>query len=210
MAYCQMKPACNCPKTVYAYTKADTVFSLTNGKRIALCGYRDTETIKGKLLFSEFVLSPCGQSHIIKFWGAVETCTLRVVKDTLFVEKLVSLPVGKNMSEQYTVWTVEPIYFVGNRVVHTFKISSHLPTYNPGQIRSVLQAYNHTLNRNTETVTQLAYRLLISAISGSKKAHLYLTTFRQKFTKLDGDYLEEYDEAMRMLKLWNTQHGKGS
>src|SRR5258708_5081848 len=83
---------CNCSKNIYNYTRADTAFHLSNGKTIVLCGDKGTKYENGKVYYSEFVLSVCGDDSIInKFWGAVQVCQVRVVKDTLIVETMVNL-----------------------------------------------------------------------------------------------------------------------
>src|SRR5690348_2710997 len=104
---------CNCPANKFGYPtakKADTVFHLSNGKSIALCGSRDTLPTN-RVFFREFMLSVCGDKNVIKFWDAVLTCQVKVKKDTLIVETVDSLPTGKNMRYKWTVWTIERIYF---------------------------------------------------------------------------------------------------
>ena len=114
---------CNCPGNEFGYPKAkkaDTVFHLSNGKSIALCGFKDTEVAPGRTFYSEFVLAACGEDHVIKFWGAVLDCQLRVHKDTLIVETLDSLPTGENMRYKWTVWAIERIYFKDGKAVNDF------------------------------------------------------------------------------------------
>src|SRR5690606_31146401 len=85
---------CDCPKTMYAGTKADTIFHLSNGKTIVLCGWKNPNS--NPITFSEFILSVCGQDTIIDFWGAVLTCRLKVNADTLFVEQIEKFPDRKS------------------------------------------------------------------------------------------------------------------
>jgi hypothetical protein len=197
------KAVCKCPITIYAGTKADTTFHLSNNVSIALCGYRETEAIKGKALFSEFVLSVCGSNKIIKFWGAVELCNVKVVKDTLFVETLIDLPTGKKMSYEKTIWTIERIYFVKGKTKTASTINPRMPKYNSDQIPYVLKLYDHTKDQNSEKTGELIDKLFIATISGSNKAKDLLVNFHKKFTKLDGVYFEQYDDAIRMLSLWD-------
>ncbi|NVO31143.1 hypothetical protein [Hymenobacter lapidiphilus] len=86
--------SCDCPKTQFAGTKADTTFHLSNGKTIVLCGYKNPDSKTTN--FSEFILAVCGQDTIIDFWGAVLTCRLKANKDTLLVDQLQNLQTGKN------------------------------------------------------------------------------------------------------------------
>ena len=67
---------CKCPKTFWVKpgAKPAKIFHFSNASSIGLFGYEDTELIKGKNLYSEFILTECGAKRIIKFWGAVLTC----------------------------------------------------------------------------------------------------------------------------------------
>lgn len=204
----KLHPNCSCPKTIYAETHPDTVFYLTNGKSIALCGNRDIETVKGKTLYSEFVLSPCGSDKIIKFWGALKLCQITVVKDTLIVQELINLPVGKNMSYLETIWTVEHIYYDRGIPVTDLCINPQFPKYNESQKNKVLILYKHSPDVNNDNTIEIADKLFISTISGSQQARNYLINFRNKFKTLDGVYLEGYDDLIRMLKLWDSKNRK--
>jgi hypothetical protein len=200
-------PACKCPTSMYSGTKADTIFHLSGNASIVLCGGKDTGIIKGKVLYSEFVLSVCGSDKIIKFWGALQLCNLKVRKDRLIVETMVYLPVGKSMAYQETVWTIEHIGVVKNKVVRDSVINPQLPKYIKSQVNGVLNLYKSTPNLNNDKTIELADRLFVSAISNDKKARYYLLNFKNKFTNLDGVYAEEYDTIISMLKLWDdTKH----
>ncbi len=100
---------CDCPKTEYAGTKADTTYHLSNGKTIVLCGYKNPDS--KPTTFSEFILSVCGQDIIIDFWGATSTCRMTVNKDTLLVDELQNLQTGRDFKYRETVWTTDKIYF---------------------------------------------------------------------------------------------------
>lgn len=197
------KSDCRCPVSNYSGIKPETTFRLSNNTSIALCGNKETGIIKGKTLYSEFVLSVCGSDKIIKFWDAVTVCDVKPKKDTLLVETLVSLPVGKSMEDEETVWTIERIYLAKGKIKRDSVINPGLPKYDQSQIATVINSYHHTLNSNNDTTVDLADKLFISAISGSKTAKNYLLNFTKKFTTLGGVYLEEYDKIIRMLKLWD-------
>ncbi|MFB9843000.1 hypothetical protein [Mucilaginibacter ginsenosidivorans] len=72
---------CNCPNDFgfSSSRKVDTIFHLSNGRSIALCGYRDTQVAEGRTFYSEFVLAACGEKNAIKFWDATLECQLRVM-----------------------------------------------------------------------------------------------------------------------------------
>ncbi|MFI5163191.1 MAG: hypothetical protein ACHQHN_18070 [Sphingobacteriales bacterium] len=205
---------CNCPANEFGYPtakKADTVFHLSNGRSIALCGYKDT--IKGRAFYSEFVLAACGEGHVIKFWGAVLNCKLHVHKDTLIIETVDSLPTGKNMQYKWTVWAIEQVYFKNGKAVKDFRINRQILKYDAQEIQSALKLYeqgikkdadSHDLNRVNDVNMETADKLFMSAISGSQQARSYLMTFRKHFGGLSGAYLEWWVDDMRKLKLWDT------
>jgi hypothetical protein len=197
-------PVCKCPKTfwVAAGAKPAKIFHFSNNRSIGLYGGADTEIIKGKTLYSEFVLAACGAKKIIKFWGAMLTCDVKMANDTLYVNTLYPFPIGKAMKPHYIPWTIELIYFTGSEATRDSLINPNIPKYTPAQIARVFSQYQHTPNANNDTTIDLAEKLFISTLSGSKKAKYYLLNFHKKFTTLDGVYQEEYDTIMRMLKLW--------
>jgi hypothetical protein len=189
---------------VYASTQADTVFNLSGNVSIALCGSKDTGIIKGKVLYSEFILSVCGSNKIIKFWDAVTLCNVKTAKDNLLVETIVNLPVGKSMRYEETIWTIERIHVIKGKTVRDSIINPKIQKYTQLQISNVLDLYNLSSNENNDHTIELADKLFICIISGSEKARVLLTNFRNKFTNLDGIYLEEYDSILRMLKQWEV------
>jgi len=207
---------CNCPPNEFGYPnakKADTVFHLSNGKSIALCGSKDTEIAKGRTFYSEFVLAACGEKHVVKFWGAVLDCQLHVYKDTLIVETLDSLPTGKKIQYRWTVWTVERIFFKNGEVTKDFRVNRQIPKYNEQEIQMALKQYEQAVkvdaasnhpNRVNNVNMEIADKLFISATSGSEKARSYLKQFKNHFGGLSGEYLEWWVDDMRKLKLWDT------
>lgn len=203
-------PTCNCPPNMSSpiAKKADTVFHLSNGRSIALCGGKDT--LEGKAFYSEFVIAACGQNHIIKFWDAVQLCQLRVIKDTLFVEEMEELPIGKDMQDTWSVWTIERIYFKNGKAIKDFNVNRNIRGYNKQEIQAALNQYEQAdkSSRNVNVVNnvnmEIADKLFISAMSGSGKARTYLKTFDKHFGGLSGESLEWYDDLMRKLKEWDT------
>jgi hypothetical protein len=200
------KPLCKCAASQYTDTKPDTIFNLSNNVSIALCGYRETEEVRGKILFSEFVLSVCGSKKIIDFWGAVKLCNVRALKDTLFVETLTELPIGKNMTYKKAIWTVERFYFIKSKLKRDLMVNPAISKYTSDQISIVLKLYDQTKNQNSDKTAELIDKLLISTISGSAKARNLLINFRKKFTLLDGHIFEQYDDAISMLYSWDKKN----
>jgi hypothetical protein len=197
-------PVCRCPETMFvqAGTKPTKIFHFSNNRSIALYGGTQTEIVKGKTFYQEFILTVCGAKKIIKFWEAVLICDVKMANDTLYVNTLYDFPIGKAMKPRYIPWTIERVYFTGNKTTRDSMINPHIPKYTPAQIAWVLNQYQHTPNANNDATIDLADKLFICTLSGSKKAEYYLVNFHKKFTTLDGIYQEEYDTIIRMLKLW--------
>ena len=197
------KVACDCPKTQYAGTKADTSFHLSNGKTIVLCGYKNPDS--NPTTFSEFILAVCGQDTIIDFWGAVVTCRLKVNKDTLLVDQLQNLPTGSNFKYLETVWTTEKIYFKGQQVVRKLVVNRQIRKYNQDEIQSVYKSYENEKAGIDDRKMTIANKLFMATISGDKKARQYFHDFKNKFGPLDGAYKEEYNDLIAMLELWDRK-----
>ncbi len=195
--------SCDCPKTQYAGTKADTTFHLSNGKTIVLCGYKNPDS--KPTTFSEFILSVCGQDTIIDFWGAVLTCRLKVNKDTLLVDQLQNLPTGKNFKYQETIWTTENIYFSGQKLVRKLVVNRRIRKYSQDEIQSVLKTYEKAKTGLDDSKMEIANKLFIATISGDKKARQYFNEFKSKFGTLDGAFAEEYSDLTAMMELWDRK-----
>ena len=197
------KTSCDCPKTQFAGTKADTTFHLSNGKTIVLCGYKNPDS--KPTTFSEFILSVCGQDSIIDFWGAVLTCRLKVNKDTLLIDQLQNLPTGNNFKFQETVWTTEKLHFSGQKIVRELVVNRQIRKYNQDEIQSVLKSYETAKLGLDDSKMELANKLFIATISGDKKARKYFKEFNNKFGILDGAFKEEYSDLTAMLELWDRK-----
>ncbi|MFM1998493.1 MAG: hypothetical protein RL204_440 [Bacteroidota bacterium] len=195
------KSSCDCPKTQYAGTKADTTFQLSNGKTIVLCGYKNPDSKPST--FSEFILSVCGQDTIIDFWGAELSCQLKVSKDTLLVDQLYNLPTGKDFKFQESTWTTEKIYFSGQKVVRKLVINRQIRKYNHDEIQTVLKTYETAKSGLDDSKMEIANKLFVAIISGDKKARQYFKEFESKFGTLDGAFAEEYSDLTAMLELWD-------
>lgn len=191
---------CDCPKTMYAGTKADTIFHLSNGKTIVLCGWKNPNS--NPITFSEFILSVCGQDTIIDFWGAVLTCRLKVNADTLFVEQIEKFPTGENFQRQETVWTREKIYFIGQKISRKVFVNKQIKKYNQDKIKLVLKEYETTPLGLDDNKMEIANKLFIATLSGDKTAKQYFKEFKNKFGVLDGAFAEEYKDLAAMLGLW--------
>lgn len=198
-----VKVKCDCPKTQYSGTKPDTTFYLSNGKTIVLCGYKNPNS--KPTTFSEFILAVCGQDTIIDFWGAVLTCRLKVIKDTLLVEQMQNLPTGKNFKIQNTIWKIDKIYFNKQKIIRKLVVNRQISKYNQDEINTVLKEYETALPGLNESKMKIANKLFIATISGNVTARQYFKEFKTKFGVLDGAFSEEYSDLTEMLKLWDKK-----
>ncbi len=192
---------CNCPKTKFADTKAKKTFSFSNGKTIALCGHKTTKTKQE--LYSEFVLSVCGQDSILGFWGATNDYSLKMKSDTLMIEKLRKLPVGKGFAFTTVVWSIEKIYFRNQKAVKRLSVNRQILKYSKEQIAAVLKEFETAKQGLDDNKRIIANKLFIAAISGDKTARAYFGEFKTKFGAIDGALSEEYIELCNMLKQWD-------
>jgi hypothetical protein len=194
---------CNCPKNDYTGSMPDTTFKLSNGKKIVLCGYKNPDSKQTN--YSEFVLAVCGQTKIINFWDATETCYLKTKKDTLFVENLVNLPTGKNRIYKETVWATDKIFFKGPTAIKIYTVNKQISKYTRQDIAKTLKEYETSSGELGDKKMELANRLFVATISGDKKARKYFREFRTRFGKLDGAFSEEYRDLTAMLGQWDKQ-----
>ncbi len=193
--------SCSCPKNNYTGTEADTIFYLTNGKKISLCGYKNPGS--KPVNYSEFVLAVCGEDKVIDFWDGTQTCYLRTKKDTLLIDNLVNLPTGKNRIYELTIWAREKIFFKGPVITKVYAVNRNIPKYDQKDIAQTIQEFETAKAGLSEEKMELANRLFIAAISGNLKAREYFKEFSTKFGNLDGAFSEEYSDLTAMLNLWD-------
>ncbi len=193
---------CHCPKNRYTDTKADTVFRLTNGKKIALCGYSHKNTNPPS--YSEFVLSVCSQDTMLGFWGAMYSYPIEVDKDTLLIKQIDYLPVGKNFKRENINWSTEKLSFIGDKVGRSRRVNRSFPHYDSLQIQQVLKHYSQAHKTSEKGYDQLMGELFVAAISGSKKARQELFTMKDLDIGAAGG--EYQDRLIEMLYFWEAQH----
>jgi len=194
---------CDCPDSKYHEkgSVADTVFSLSKNKIIALCGYRNENGD-----FSEFTLSICNSNKVIDFWGAVKNCRIESKNDTLYVSDIKFLPVSESFKYDSIAWNIEKIYFDKDIINRKNVVNTEFPKYTSSQITEVLSEYEKTDSTVDEQKMRLANKLFIATVSGSNKAREYFEQFPLKMKVLDGAYAEEYHELAAMLKQWDSQN----
>ncbi|ESU19958.1 hypothetical protein FCR2A7T_13670 [Flavobacterium cauense R2A-7] len=204
MGFSQSKAECFCPKSeVTSFQKSDTIFSFSNNRQIALCGYK--EIIDDKSYYSEFVISECGSDKIIEFWGATATCLTRFSNDKLNIETLLPLPLGNDYEYRDFVWSTETFYYSGAKLQRIFQINKGIKKYTQNQIQQVLKAFEKADAKLNDETMVLCNKLFVAAISNSEKARKYFLDFETKFGTLDGAFAEEYKDLKAKLALWNKR-----
>lgn len=202
--YIPVEYDCKCPENKFTSVKADTVFTLTNNRQIALCGYRNNDNT-----FSEFILSDCDEKTVINFWDALTVCDVRTDNDTLMVKKIIQLPVGKQKAFEPIVWTIEKLYFDEGEIKRSLIINPEFPKYTTQETDLIIKEYETQKLEKNENSIKLAYYLFTAAISGSETAKQYFYEFPQKVKLPDGAYSEEYNDLKnRMQEFENLKSAK--
>lgn len=192
---------CHCPKNPMSGTKVDTVFQLSNGKNIALCGFRDKD--EHPPIFSEFVLSPCGQDTIIGGGGALMPCQISIRKDTLLVQRMKYLATGSHFTLEQNIWETDQIYFNGDKAQHQIVLNPNLRKYNQEEIKKVLDNYQKYGLKVKHDRVPIIDELFMATLSGSTQAHNYFKAIgKDPDNGLDGVLGEQYSMLNRMLKEW--------
>lgn len=203
ISFAQKTAKCKCPKTEFVSNKTGTVFQFTDGNRIIACGGVDADN--DPPTYSEFILAQCGKKNIIDFWNANKICEIELKNDTLYVQQVESLPVGKGYSMEYAVWSVEKIYFYADQIMRKIKPNKSLRKYKPTEIKAVNKLYEVAKTGEVnEKKMELANKLFIAAISGSQKSREYLLDFKEKFKVEESDYIDQYNEIIAKLEFWDN------
>lgn len=182
--------------------KADSVYTFSNGKSLAICGYREGNPN----VFSEFYLNRCDLDSSLGFWDALRDCKITLENDTLFIREFKLMANGGNREILANIYTIEKIYFKQGQLKRTLIINPELKMYNQENIDLVIKKYENTKGEMSEDKIDLAYELFYATISGSKKASEYFKQFDKKFFIQSGAYLEEWQDIQEMLLLWNKHN----
>lgn len=192
---------CNCPENQYTDSERDTLFSLSDGERIALCGYQLPDA--KPRLYSEFILTRCATDEIIDFWDATRTCRLEVDNDSLKVYELAYFAIGDSLKLREATWTTERLFYQDNELIRKLNVNRDLGSYTLNEIQQVLNEYETSDSELTEAKMELLNRLFMASISGSDEARRYFEEFRDKFNVPDGANSQEYRNLEEMLTLWD-------
>lgn len=180
-------------------------FTFSNKKNVAVCG--DMEVQKGDTIYSEGFLSFCDENKIIEEWGALDPCKIRKINDTIFVETLCWLPIGKNYKTVSVPFYSRKYFFYKDSVYSTNYIINYRK-YSKKQILQILQQYKKITKGNSDYTITVANRLFWSCVSGSKKAEELLLSLPIKFKDFDGAYAEDFDDIVGNYKLWKKTNNR--
>lgn len=199
---------CECAKSKFVFnTIPGTVFTFSDSKRIAVCGFKDIHILESQAEYSEFVVSECGIDTITGFWGASENVVIFLNNDTLYLKSQEKLAIGKKFDLIQASWAIEYMYYY-NGILQRKKTINPALAYTPEQVKATLKQYNktkwisHAESKDAvknERMMQLANQLMIAALSGSSIAEQYFYQFGKKFQPMGG-YAEWYSDMTDILE----------
>jgi hypothetical protein len=205
MSYGQKDKSCRCPKNQFVSEKYGTIFQLSNGLRLLVCGAVDEETTPPT--YSEFIVAECGKKSIIDYWNEKKTSEIKFENDTLYVKQMIDLPVGRNFIPQQVNWGMDKIYYTADQVMMKSSINKKIKKYSPAQIDAVNKLYDQAkIGGINNKKMEIAYKLFIATISGNETARKNLTDFKTKFKIEDeSEFADEYNELILKLESWDAK-----
>jgi hypothetical protein len=123
-------------------------------------------------------------------------------KDTLVINELKNLPVGKGLAFKEVVWLTKKIYYKNSHPYTKTIKNNSIPLYNKKLIAKVLNDYKTADGELNDQKMEMAYRLFIASISGNATATTYFHDFSKKYS-LDGAFAEDYEDLKVMLEFWD-------
>ena len=202
----QTSSSCNCPtgQDLAHQGAPDKVFYLSDGKQIGLCG--DFEKVDQDTVYSEVILYHCGNEGFFRGWDGIKTCKINQDKDTIVVQQLVALPIGKNMEIVSTSFRIQKYYYRGSKFLVRSVYRTDLTKYTSSQIGEVLDQYSKLTPGDYNAILLVKRRLFWAYISGSAEAGSYLNTFDQKFGPFIQAKSDEFDEVHGLYWFWKMDH----
>ncbi|RYE23853.1 MAG: hypothetical protein EOP51_09265 [Sphingobacteriales bacterium] len=198
------KATCACPANEFGVTQDQwqSSYRFSNGKELSIFGDKNNNYL------SEFILVDCLAGKTIEFWGAVETCTVKKMGDTLLITELTFLPNGVNNKYEPTDWLMHYYYYSNNTLQRSVAINRNIKRYTPQEIKTILEDFDSRSGKYTVDVEPLMDKLWLATISGDKTARNYFENFEKKFDWLDGAYSEQYHDLKAKLELWDNNQIK--
>jgi hypothetical protein len=200
----QVSKKCECLKTPFETGKESEVFEFSKGKKIMLCGSINSEN--GNTNYFEFVLFVCGKKTVIDFWDANKVCEVTKIQDTLFVNQMVDLPIGKNFDMEQTTWRVDKLFFVADQLSIKGTVNRDISTYNEKQIAALIKNFQSTKPVSVSTddkKIELASKLFMGAVSGDATCRKYFTAFKNDYKIIGTPAEDAYNELVAKLETWD-------
>ncbi len=192
------KTNCECIVHDAKKVKADSIYTFSNGKSIAICGYREGNPN----IFSEFYLNRCDMDSSLGFWDALRDCKVTLENDTLIIREFKLIANSPNQDLIVNVWTIEKFYFEGNKLKMKTLINPDIKLYTKTETNKILERYELAKGELDEDKMLLANQLFVAMISGSNDAFKYFKNFEKKFSLADGYFKEELDDLENMYLVW--------
>ncbi len=180
------------------------VFNIGGKDRLVVNGWCEVD--KNDTVYSEFVLFECGSERNLGEWSALDPSRIRQLRDTLIVEDLDWLPVGKDFKYEYVTLFVNKYYCgkEGAKVIKT--LSNSYRKYTRAQIEHVYKEYSMLTKGNFERNIEVADMLLWAYVSGDAKAEEYFRTIESKFGPFDGAIAESWHDALAIFERYKAMN----
>jgi hypothetical protein len=117
--------------------KPDSIYTFSNGKSLAICGYREGNPN----VFSEFYLNRRDLDSSIGFWDALRDCKVTLEDDTLIIREFKLIANSTNQDLIVNVWIVEKFYFEGNKLKMKTLINPDIKLYTKTETNKILERY---------------------------------------------------------------------
>ena len=168
---------CNPPKdNIEGSVKPYKIFKFSNGKTLGFCG--TIQKTKKEINYTEFELYICGADTSFLIKDATQTCSIKQIRDTLFIEEYYSIANGKSLSINWTKFYVTKVYWKASKIKQEDYFKTDLKKYSKVEIEKTLNEYKKTKKNNDyDKNLLLGHRLFWAYVSGSKKAGEYLEKF---------------------------------
>ena len=201
---------CKCHYNHYdsALLKPRRVFLFKNNKTIGLYG---DQYIEGKdTSYSEFSLCLCDKNEII--FDMIDDGTvsyiIKKIRDTLLIEEMDGLPIGKNFSYVSIPFYFQKFFFHKDTLRDIGYYRNDIKKYSKLQVKQVLQLYKNITRANSDYTIAVANRLFWACVSGSKDAEILFNKIPVKFKGFDGAYAEDMDDITDTYNRWKKRTNK--
>lgn len=197
---------CRCAVSPYtSNTLPATVFTFSDNMRLAVCGNKEIDLPNNQAAYTDFTLSICGSDTNIREVSPVEEHIMYLQNDTLYLLRQDVFAMGEEHKLTKMAWRIERIHFANGTPFFTRSINPEL-RYEQKEINKVLREYERAKikpqgavsDKEDERMMLLANKLLVAALSGSKKAERYFFAFAKQY-KPGGHYAEWLEDMAEIL-----------